>query len=157
MTCPCCERNARLLTSSEYDDSKDDGRSGDEAISILDDIITSARKHVDGTGSAENWDRRPHLRAIRGGGMGAQRLEAVAGDIQRASDIRVALEDICVDAVILMREVNAVSSRIVSPALMRNLDWAREAAGLEPFAWPHKAEVSTLPAPAPIHFQQAAE
>jgi len=86
MTCPCCERNARLLTSSEYDDSQDDGLSGDEAISILDDIINSARKHADGTGAAENRDRRSHLRAVRGDGMGSERL-APLSEIERSAQL----------------------------------------------------------------------
>ncbi|MFC3635800.1 hypothetical protein ACFONL_00090 [Camelimonas fluminis] len=121
----------------------------------LTDVILSARENVDGTGAAENRDRRSHLRAVRGGGMGAQRLEAVAGDLQKASDLRVALEDISVDAAGLMREAHALSSRIISPALMRNIDWAREAAGLEPFVWP--AMVAASAAPTPVKFKQAAE
>ena len=157
MICPCCERNARLETSDEYDARTGDSLSGDVAIASRDIMIERCREAVHGIRAAQNTDRRFDLRAVSGGGMAAEHPRPVASDLQRESDLRVALEDISVDAAGLMREAHALSSRIISPALMRNIDWARDVAGLEPFVWPAKAEVGTLPDPAPIHFQQAAE
>ncbi|WP_376853043.1 hypothetical protein [Camelimonas fluminis] len=121
----------------------------------LTDIILSARENVDGIRAAKNTDRRSDLCAVSGGGLATEHPRPVAGDLQRESDLRVALEDISVDAAGLMREAHALSSRIISPALMRNIDWAREAAGLEPFVWP--AMVAASAAPTPVKFKQAAE
>jgi len=154
MTCPCCERNARLLTPEEYDRRHDDGMSEGDMSEALTDIILSARENVDGIRAAQNTDRRSDLRAVSSGGLAAEHPWSVASDIQRQSDLRVALEDASVDAAILMREASAVSSRIVSPGLMRNIDWAREAAGLEPFAWQREAVVLPMPAPAHIPVEQ---
>lgn len=154
MTCPCCERNARLETSGEYDDRTGDSLSGDVAVASRDIMIERCREAVHGIRAAQNTNRRFDLRAVSGGGMAAEHPRPVASDLQRQSDLRVALEDASVDAAILMREASAVSSRIVSPGLMRNLDWAREAVGLEPFVWQREAVVLPMPVPAPIPVEQ---
>lgn len=115
MNCPCCERNARLLTSSDYDDSQDDGRSGDEAISILDDIINSARKHADGTGTAENRDRRSHLRAIRGDGMGSERLAVVGHASLTQAQAMELIDHMAPAQVVLDRLVRMATAKTIRP------------------------------------------
>ncbi len=86
MTCPCCERNARLETSSEYDDRTGDSLSGDVALASRDIMIERCRENVDGIRAAQNRDGRPYLRAIRGGGMGSERL-APLSEIERSAEL----------------------------------------------------------------------
>jgi len=80
MTCPCCERNARLETSDEYDARTGDSLSGDVAISSRDIMIERCREAVDGNRTAENRDGSRHLRVVPDGRMGSERLASVRYD-----------------------------------------------------------------------------
>jgi len=115
MTCPCCERNARLLTPEEYDRRHDDGMSEGDMSKALTDVILSARENVDGTGAAENRDRRSHLRAIRGGGLGPERLAVVGHASLTQAQAMDLIDHLAPAQVVLDRLVRMATARTIRP------------------------------------------
>lgn len=77
--CPCCERNARLLTTDEYDQLHDEGMSEAVMSETLNEAIQTARENENGSRTQDDRGRPSVLRPIHSGKLGAKRLAPVTG------------------------------------------------------------------------------